>query len=147
MKTYFVTGGAGFIGSAFIRLVLAERPDVRVVNYDLLTYAGNVENLTDLDPERHTLVNGDICDSAAVITAMPGAADVVVNFAAESHVDRSILSAHEFIRTNVLGTQVLLDAAREKGVRRFCQISTDEVMGSLLEDSDERFTESSPFAP
>jgi dTDP-glucose 4,6-dehydratase len=147
MKTYFVTGGAGFIGSAFIRLVLAERPDVRVVNYDLLTYAGNVENLTGLDPERHTLVNGDICDAASVITAMPAAADVVVNFAAESHVDRSILSAHEFIRTNVLGTQVLLDAAREKGVRRFCQISTDEVMGSLLEDSDERFTESSPFAP
>jgi dTDP-glucose 4,6-dehydratase len=92
-------------------------------------------------------VNGDICDAASVITAMPAAADVVVNFAAESHVDRSILSAHEFIRTNVLGTQVLLDAAREKGVRRFCQISTDEVMGSLLEDSDERFTESSPFAP
>lgn len=147
MKTYFVTGGAGFIGSAFVRLVLAERHDVSIVNYDLLTYAGNLENLEGLDPERHSFIKGDICEADAVLEAMPNGTDVVVNFAAESHVDRSILSANEFIRTNVLGTQVLLDAAREKGVSRFCQISTDEVMGSLPEDSEERFTESSPFAP
>ncbi|HTH51570.1 MAG TPA: dTDP-glucose 4,6-dehydratase [Pyrinomonadaceae bacterium] len=147
MKTYFVTGGAGFIGSAFVRLVLDERPDVRVINYDLLTYAGNPENLTGLDSTRHTFVKGDICDATAVLDALPDGTDVIVNFAAESHVDRSILSAHEFINTNVLGTQILLDAARERGVSRFCQISTDEVMGSLPDDSDDYFTEASPFAP
>ena len=147
MQTWFVTGGAGFIGSAFVQLVLNERPDVRVVNYDALTYAGNIENLAGLDPERHSLIHGDICDADAVIKAIPQDAELIVNFAAESHVDRSILSAREFIRTNVLGTQILLDAAREKGVRRFCQISTDEVMGSLPEDSQDVFTEASPFAP
>ncbi|HEY2848139.1 MAG TPA: GDP-mannose 4,6-dehydratase, partial [Pyrinomonadaceae bacterium] len=147
MRTWFVTGGAGFIGSAFVRLILDERPDVRIVNYDALTYAGNPENLTGLVPDRHIFVQGDICDADAVLAALPDEADAVVNFAAESHVDRSILSAHEFIRTNVLGTQVLLDVARAKGVRRFCQISTDEVMGSLPDESDEMFTEASPFRP
>jgi dTDP-glucose 4,6-dehydratase len=147
MRTWFITGGAGFIGSAFVRLVLDERPDVRVIDYDALTYAGNPENLSGLDAERHTFVRGDICDADAALKAIPDGAEIVVNFAAESHVDRSILSANEFIRTNVLGTQVLLDAARAKGVRRFCQISTDEVMGSLLDESDELFTEESPFKP
>ena len=147
MKTWFVTGGAGFIGSAFLRLVLDDRPDVHVIDYDALTYAGNPENLTGLDPARHTFIQGDICNADAVREALPDGAEVIVNFAAESHVDRSILSANEFIRTNVLGTQVLLDAAREKQVRRFCQISTDEVMGSLPDESDEVFTEATPFQP
>jgi dTDP-glucose 4,6-dehydratase len=147
MRTWFVTGGAGFIGSAFVRLVLDERPDVHVVDYDALTYAGNLENLAGLDATRHTFIQGDICDAAALLAAIPVDTETIVNFAAESHVDRSILSAHEFVRTNVLGTQLLLDAAREKEVRRFCQISTDEVMGSLPDDSEEFFTESSPFKP
>jgi dTDP-glucose 4,6-dehydratase len=147
MSTWFVTGGAGFIGSAFLRLVLDERPDVHVVDYDALTYAGNPENLAGLDGSRHTFIQDDICDADAVLKAIPGGTEVIINFAAESHVDRSILSANEFIRTNVLGTQVLLDAARETQVRRFCQISTDEVMGSLPDDSDEVFSEESPFRP
>lgn len=147
MTTWFITGGAGFIGSAFIRLVLEQRPDIFIVDYDALTYAGNPENLAGLDTDRHKFVQGDICDREAVLKALPDATDVVVNFAAESHVDRSILSANEFIRTNVLGTQVLLDAARAKDVRRFCQISTDEVMGSLPDESNELFTEDSPFQP
>lgn len=147
MAKYFVTGGAGFIGSAFIRMLLAERPDAEIVNYDALTYAGNPDNLDGLDGARHRFVHGDICDPESVLRALPHGCDVIVNFAAESHVDRSILSAHEFVQTNVLGTQVLLDAARAREVRRFCQVSTDEVMGSLPDDSDELFTEDSPFRP
>src|SRR5580765_2552810 len=147
MRKFFITGGAGFIGSAFVRLVLAESSDVEITNFDLLTYAGNLENLTGVGPERHNFVKGDIRDPAAVLAAMPDGADAVINFAAESHVDRSITSASEFISTNVLGTQVLLDAARARNVKRFCQISTDEVMGSLPDDSDELFTEHSTLAP
>ena len=147
MPTLFVTGGAGFIGSAFIRLVLAERPDCRVVNFDALTYAGNPDNLTGLDDARHRFVRGDIASRDEVRAALPADADAVINFAAESHVDRSIASADEFLRTNVLGTQVLLDEARARGVRRFVQVSTDEVMGSLPEDERAFFTEDSPFAP
>lgn len=147
MKKYFITGGAGFIGSAFIHLVLSETRDVEIINFDALTYAGNLENLTGLD-KRHNFVKGDICDRNAVLNALPENADAVVNFAAESHVDRSIASADEFLRTNVLGTQVLLDAARARNVRRFVQVSTDEVMGSLPETDDTAFfTESSPLAP
>jgi dTDP-glucose 4,6-dehydratase len=147
MKNIFVTGGAGFIGSAFVRLVLDENPDCRVVNFDALTYAGNLDNLEGLDPARHRFVRGDICDPAAVLGALEEGADVVINFAAESHVDRSIHSAAEFVRTNVLGTQVLLDAARERNIERFVQVSTDEVMGSLPECDDAFFTEESPFEP
>jgi dTDP-glucose 4,6-dehydratase len=146
-RTLFVTGGAGFIGSAFVRLILEELPDCEVVNFDVLTYAGNLDNLAGLDSVRHRFVRGDICDQAAVLAALPDGAWAIVNFAAESHVDRSISSAHEFVRTNVLGTQVLLDAARARSVARFVQVSTDEVMGSLPEQDDAFFTEDSPFEP
>ena len=147
MKTFFVTGGAGFIGSAFIRLLLEEYDDCRVVNFDALTYAGNPENLDGLDPNRHRFVCGNIADREAVIANLDENTDVLVNFAAESHVDRSILSADEFLRTNITGTQILLDVARAKGVKRFVQISTDEVMGSLAENEESFFNEDSPFAP
>ena len=142
-----MTGGAGFIGSAFVRMVLAEHSDVRIVDYDALTYAGNLENLAGVDDTRHTFIKGDICDREAVLAAVPEGCDAIFNFAAESHVDRSIHSADEFLRTNVIGTQVLLDAARARGVRRFVQISTDEVMGTLPDDSDDYFTEASPLRP
>lgn len=147
MKTIFVTGGAGFIGSAFVHLVLRESPDVRIVNFDALTYAGNLENLKGADESRHTFVRGDIRDKEAVLAAVPDGADAIFNFAAESHVDRSIASASEFVTTNVLGTQVLLDAARARNVGRFVQVSTDEVMGSLPEDPNAFFTEDSPLEP
>jgi dTDP-glucose 4,6-dehydratase len=147
MNKLFVTGGAGFIGSAFVRLALEEMPGCRVVNFDVLTYAGNLDNLKEIKDDRHLFVRGDICDPRAVLGALEDGADAVVNFAAESHVDRSIHSASDFIRTNVLGTQVLLDAARERGTRRFLQVSTDEVMGSLPERDDAFFTEQSPFEP
>jgi len=147
MRTVFVTGGAGFIGSAFARMVLDEHPQIGIVNFDALTYAGNLENLRGLDESRHTFVKGNICDRTAVLAAMPGDCDAVFNFAAESHVDRSIDSADEFLQTNVIGTQVLLDAARARNVRRFVQVSTDEVMGSLPDASDDHFTEDSPMRP
>jgi dTDP-glucose 4,6-dehydratase len=147
LKKLFVTGGAGFIGSAFVRLVLEELPFSEVINFDALTYAGNLENLLGVDDTRHQFIKGNICDRDAVLAALNDDIDAIVNFAAESHVDRSIHSANEFIQTNVLGTQVLLDAARERGVRRFVQISTDEVMGSLPENESAYFTEASPFEP
>lgn len=147
MKTIVVTGGAGFIGSAFVRMVLKEQPDVTVVDLDALTYAGNLENLSGLDTTRHRFIKGDICDREAVMAAVPEGCDAIFNFAAESHVDRSIASADEFLRTNIIGAQVLLDAARAKGVRRFIQVSTDEVMGTLPDESDEYFTEASPLRP
>jgi len=118
-----------------------------VLNFDALTYGGNLENLEGLDNTRHRFVKGDIRDRDAVLAALGSDTDAVVNFAAESHVDRSIHSAHEFITTNVLGTQVLLDAARERRVKRFIQVSTDEVMGSLPETETAFFTEASPFRP
>ncbi|MEO6334548.1 MAG: dTDP-glucose 4,6-dehydratase [Pyrinomonadaceae bacterium] len=147
MRTIFVTGGAGFIGSAFVRIVLEENCDINIVDFDSLTYAGNLENLEGVDSARHTFIKGDICDREAVLNAMPPDCDAVFNFAAESHVDRSIHSADEFLRTNIIGTQVLLDAARAKNVRRFVQISTDEVMGSLPDESDDYFNEDSPLQP
>ena len=147
MRTIFITGGAGFIGSAFVRVLLEETNDCTIVNFDALTYAGNLENLAGVDETRHRFVRGDIADAQAVAAALEPDTDAIVNFAAESHVDRSIASADDFLRTNVIGTQTLLDAAREKGVRRFVQISTDEVMGSLPEQDNLFFTEESPFAP
>jgi dTDP-glucose 4,6-dehydratase len=147
MKTIFVTGGAGFIGSAFVRMVLERDASVRIIDFDALTYAGNMENLVGVDGARHEFVHGDICDRDAVLAALPVGCDAIFNFAAESHVDRSITSAGEFLRTNIIGTQVLLDAARERCVRRFVQVSTDEVMGSLPDDSVAFFTEQSPLQP
>ena len=147
MKRLFITGGAGFIGSAFIRIVLSELAGCEVINFDALTYAGNLDNLAGIDDGNYRFINGDIADKSAVMTALSEETDAIINFAAESHVDRSIASADEFIRTNVLGTQVLLDCARARGVRRFVQVSTDEVMGSLKEDDAEFFTEESPFQP
>ena len=141
----FITGGAGFIGSNFIRHLLQNYPDYRVVNFDKLTYAGNLDNLRDVaDKPNYAFAHGDICERPEIDAAISGT-DIVVNFAAESHVDRSIEHATDFVRTNVLGTQTLLDAARAAGVFRFVQISTDEVMGSC--GKDDYFTESSPLQP
>ena len=142
----FITGGAGFIGSNHIKLLLATDPDVSIVNFDALTYAGNLENLTDVatDP-RYRFVRGDVSTVADVMDALDEGIDAIVHFAAESHVDRSIESAADFVRTNVVGTQVLLDAARARKVPRFVHVSTDEVMGSL--DDGGFFTEDSVLAP
>ena len=140
-----VTGGAGFIGSNFIRLILRERSDWRVTNFDALTYAGNLENLADVSERpNYCFMRGRIQDVEAAKSAMAGV-DAVVHFAAESHVDRSIVGAMPFIETNVLGTQVLLEAARSCGVRRFVHVSTDEVYGSLGDAGC--FTECTPLAP
>ena len=147
-----VTGGCGFIGSNFIRWMLDRRDDVSVVNLDLLTYAGNLETLADLESNeatrsRYQFVRGDIADAGLVAGLLKEGVDAVINFAAESHVDRSIESATPFIRTNIVGTQVLLDAARESGTKSFLQVSTDEVYGALDLDSTEKFTEATPLAP
>ncbi len=147
MKKIFVTGGAGFIGSAFIRLVLDETSDVEIIDFDALTYAGNLDNLVGLDENRHKFIHGDIRNREAVLNALPNDCDAIFNFAAESHVDRSIHSADEFLTTNIIGTQVLLDAARAKNIRRFVQVSTDEVMGTLPEDDTAFFKEDSPIQP
>src|SRR3990170_6774267 len=134
MKRILVTGGAGFIGSNFIRHLLA-RYDYAVVNLDKLTYAGNLDNLRDVaDDSRYRFVQGDICDPDAVQAAMAGC-DAVVNFAAESHVDRSLIDPGAFIQTDVHGVFVLLDAARRLGVERFLHISTDEVYGPRFPES------------
>jgi len=142
-----ITGGAGFIGSCFARLVRAERPADLLVNVDALTYAGNLENLRSLEGDpRHLFVRADIRDRAAVQELMAAhRIEAVVNFAAESHVDRSILSASPFLDTNVAGTLALLEAARAAGVRRFVQVSTDEVYGSL--GATGAFDEETPVAP
>jgi len=139
-----VTGGAGFIGSNFVRHLLRAHDDVEVVNLDRLTYAGNLENLRDVEGDpRYGFVQGDICDAGVVRSALAGA-DAVVNFAAETHVDRSISDPQDFIRTDVLGTHTLLEAVRELGVGRYLQISTDEVYGSIAEGA---FTEVSDLDP
>jgi dTDP-glucose 4,6-dehydratase len=146
MPTVLVTGGCGFIGSNFVRHLLAADPDVHVVNFDSLTYAGNLANVADVASHpRYQFVKGDITDREAVRAAMRDGVTDVINFAAESHVDRSIQDSGPFVRTNVLGTQVLLDAAREFGVRKFVQVSTDEVYGSLGPTG--LFTEETPLAP
>lgn len=131
MPTILVTGGAGFIGSNFIRYVLAKHPDYRIINLDKLTYAGNLANLRTVETDkRYRFVHGDICDPGVVHETMRDA-DAVVSFAAESHVDRSILDPNAFIITNVYGTYVLLEAARSYRVERFLQVSTDEVYGPM----------------
>src|SRR5262245_30425725 len=146
MVSVLVTGGCGFIGSNFIRFVLHADTDVHIVNLDNLTYAGNLKNLADLDGHpRLDFIRGDIADSAVVRQVLARGVRTIANFAAESHVDRSIRDCAPFLRTNVVGTQVLLDAAREFNVARFLQISTDEVYGSLGPAG--RFTEQSPLAP
>lgn len=140
-----VTGGAGFIGSNFVRYWLTHHPQDRVAVLDFLTYAGREENLADIR-SRIDFFRGDICDPAQVRDAMAGS-DAVVHFAAESHVDRSISGPDAFVRTNVLGTHELLKAARELGVSRFHHVSTDEVFGHLPAGSPERWTEGSPYRP
>ncbi len=130
MKRIMVTGGAGFIGSAFIRYQLRRDPGIHIVNFDKLTYAGNLDNVKDADPARHTFIRGDIADLDAVLAAMEGC-DAVVNFAAESHVDRSIMGATEFLRTNVDGVYCIVEAARRLKTERVLLVSTDEVYGSI----------------
>jgi dTDP-glucose 4,6-dehydratase len=145
MKKILVTGGAGFIGSHFVRHILQHRPSTHVVNLDLLTYAGNLENLADLkNNPRHEFVKGDILDSKFVTSVAQGC-DALVNFAAETHVDRSILGPEAFIQTNINGTHRLLDVARNLKIPRYLQVSTDEVYGTLGDTG--QFSEETPLAP
>jgi len=142
-----VTGGAGFIGSNFVRHVLAAHPDDAVVNLDKLTYAGNLENLRDIEKDpRYRFVHGDICDRAQIRETMQGV-DAVVHFAAETHVDRSNTGAAEFLSTNVTGTFTLLEAARELKVRRFVAIGTDEVYGSIAKGAARELDPLNPSNP
>jgi dTDP-glucose 4,6-dehydratase len=147
MKCFVVTGGCGFIGSNFIRDQFTRYPEQAIVNIDKLTYAGNPENLADIEGNpRYAFKQGDICDREFVRGVLKSAKpDAIVNFAAESHVDRSILDSGPFIQTNVIGTQILLDCCREAKVARFLQVSTDEVYGSL--GAEGLFTEETPIAP
>ncbi|NLG41760.1 MAG: dTDP-glucose 4,6-dehydratase [Phycisphaerae bacterium] len=146
LNRILVTGAAGFIGSNFVRRLREKRPEWQVVAFDALTYAGNLENLRGLDDSpQFEFVRGDICDSEAVRAVLDTQVGAVVNFAAETHVDRSIHGSADFIRTNVLGTQVLLEQSRLSEVRRYLQVSTDEVYGSLGPEG--RFTEDSPLCP
>ncbi|PAF29469.1 dTDP-glucose 4,6-dehydratase [Paenibacillus sp. 7516] len=141
-----VTGGAGFIGSNFVMYMLDQHPDYEIINVDALTYAGNLENLKSLEGNaRHTFVKADITDAAQMDRLIGQGVDVLVNFAAESHVDRSILEPDVFVRTNVNGTQALLEAAKKHNVTKFVQVSTDEVYGSLGPTG--LFTEETPLQP
>jgi len=141
-----VTGGAGFIGSNFIRYFLSAHPGAEVVNFDKLTYAGNLQNLADIDSQpNYKFVRGDICDADAVEQVLEEPFDAVAHFAAESHVDRSIAAAREFVRTNVEGTLVMVEAARKKKIPRFLHVSTDEVYGSMA--PKESATEQSQLEP
>lgn len=157
MKNVLVTGGAGFIGSNFIYYILNKEPNVRIVNLDVLTYAGSLENLKELpSSERYTFIQGNICDAELVATLLrEHTIDTIVHFAAESHVDRSILGPGQFIETNIVGTFTLLEAARKFWLEenslsaenvRFHHISTDEVFGSLAPD-EPAWDESTPYAP
>jgi len=152
MQTLLITGAAGFIGSNFVRMLLNRGERAKLVAFDKLTYAGNLANLADLlqkHPDQLTFVKGDICDPAAVEqTWTQHNVTQVVHFAAESHVDRSILGSGPFVQTNVTGTQVLLDVAKAKNVEKFLYVSTDEVYGTLPEDRPEiKFTEETPLQP
>lgn len=141
-----VTGGCGFIGSNFIRYILKKYPDYEVVNLDALTYAGNRENLRDIEADQmYQFIHGRIEDTKTVSDALKGT-DMVVNFAAESHVDRSIIDTQPFLMTNIVGLQALIDSVRRAGIRKFIHLSTDEVYGSL-ETDDGCFTEETPLAP
>lgn len=143
----FVTGGAGFIGSNFIRHWMNKYPDDEIINFDKLTYAGNLESLKDISNKpNYKFIKGDICDLELVKESTKGV-DIIVHFAAESHVDRSIEGAFPFVKTNVEGTLSLLEAAKQNGGIRFHHISTDEVFGSLELDSDEKFTENTHYDP
>ncbi len=145
MTVMLVTGGAGFIGSCFVRHILKKHPDYKVINLDALTYCGNLENLVDVqDNPNYTFVHGNICDKELVRDLIKDC-DFVVNFAAESHVDNSIKRPEIFVETNVLGTLNLLQASKELGVERFLQVSTDEVYGSLGKSG--YFYETTPLAP
>jgi dTDP-glucose 4,6-dehydratase len=147
MRRLLVTGGAGFIGSNFVRMVLSEQPDCFIANLDKLTYAGNLENLAGfLDHPNHKFIKGDICDGQLIekITDQHRI-DAVINFAAESHVDRSIAGPKVFIQTNVTGTLTLLETARDRKLERFIQVSTDEVYGAL--GTQGKFTEETPLSP
>jgi dTDP-glucose 4,6-dehydratase len=147
MKQILVTGGCGFIGSNFVRWQLENDLGVRITNLDALTYAGNLDNLRDIEAHpRYRFVHGNISDRTLVADLLSEGFDAVVNFAAESHVDRSISDSFPFLTTNVLGTQCLLDAARLAKIPRFLQVSTDEVYGSL-EPMDKSFTEETPLKP
>lgn len=142
-----VTGGAGFIGSNFIRYWIQKYPNDSIVNLDKLTYAGNLENLAEIEKnQNYSFIKGDICDSKTVNEAMTGI-DTVVHFAAETHVDRSILDPSNFIKTNVLGTGVLLDSALKNNVKRFHHISTDEVFGALPLNTTEKFHDKTNYNP
>ena len=147
MKNILVTGGAGFIGSNFLQMVLSEHKDYFVVNLDKLTYAGNLENLNEfMEHPNHKFIKGDICDGELIETIVDQyQISVIVNFAAESHVDRSINEPKVFIETNITGTLTLLEVARDKKLERFVQISTDEVYGSLGPEG--KFTEQTPLSP
>ncbi|MBI4127480.1 MAG: dTDP-glucose 4,6-dehydratase [Parcubacteria group bacterium] len=142
-----VTGGAGFMGSDFVRYLAKEHPDWEIINFDVLTYAGDLSRLNEIasHPTYH-FIKGDITDPEAVDRAMEGV-DMVVHFAAETHVDRSIMDASVFVRTNVLGTHILLEAARKHTVKRFHHVSTDEVYGELDLEANEKFNEESPYRP
>ena len=143
-----VTGGAGFIGSNFILYMIDKYPNYNIVNLDKLTYAGNLENLSSVENNpRYQFIQGDICDRDTVEKSMKGC-DMVVHFAAESHVDRSITGPAVFVQTNVIGTQTLLDVAKEIKVKRFHHVSTDEVFGALpLDNINEKFCELTPYNP
>jgi dTDP-glucose 4,6-dehydratase len=147
MRKLLVTGGAGFIGSNFVQMALSEHSDCFIVNLDKLTYAGNLENLAGfLDHPNHKFIKGDICDGQLIEEIIDEhRIDAIVNFAAESHVDRSITGPKVFIQTNVTGTLTLLEAARDKKLERFVQVSTDEVYGSLGPQG--KFTEQTPLSP
>ena len=147
MSKVLVTGGAGFIGSNFIHYWLKNHPGDFIVNLDKLTYAGNPDNLKDIENNpNYSFIKGDICDPQIVKKAMKNV-DIIVHFAAESHVDRSIIDPSIFVKTNVLGTQVLLNEAIRAKVRRFHHISTDEVFGALDLDDPQRFTENTAYSP
>ena len=151
MKNILVTGGAGFIGSAFVRHMVASYPDYKIICFDKLTYAGNVDNLLPVsDEENYRFERGDVADRSAVSRVLREyRIDTVVNFAAESHVDRSILDPDAFIHTDVVGVYILLDEGRKHGIERFCQVSTDEVYGDIedgLSLEDDRFLPNSPYA-